>query len=236
MTIAPPPPPPPPPANLEEFLARYAPAHFRSNGVAWPAAARFATELVRAADRGEEMSLADAALSAEDLYVVDDVLDVLRERTREFPPATALLQQVLREYRSRIEIVPPRREIGDPPGFRRRPAARIKPRPSPVFAPHRKQLISPPAVVAKHLHEIAASGEAAARFLRSLAAGVTDTDTPGQDGGADTTSLDAAAREAVGALLEAGTRAMRAQGKGDFAADLSQILGAWQVWARTPQQ
>jgi hypothetical protein len=92
-----------------------------------------------------------------------------------------------------------------------------------------------PAVVARQLHELAVSAEAAARFLRALAAAVGDTNTPGQDAGADTTSLDDAARGAVGALLEAGIRAMQAGGKGGLAADLAQLLGEWQVWARSPQ-
>jgi hypothetical protein len=234
VTIAPLPPPPPPPTNLEEFLARYAPPSFRSFGVGRPAAARFAAELVRAAARGEEMSLEDAALPGGDLYAVDDVLSELVARAREFPSATSLLFQVLRDYRSRIEVIPaPPAKPGQL--LRQPPTARVKPRPGPVFAPSRKQMTLAPAVVARQLHEVAVSGEAAARFLRTLAAAVGDTSMPGQERGADTTSLDDAGREAVAALLGAAARAMRAGGKGDLAAGLAQVLGEWEVWARATQ-
>jgi hypothetical protein len=231
--------PPPPPRDLDEFLARNT-AQVRSGGLPCPVAARFAAQLVTAANRGEEMpSLADAALSGEDLYAVDDVLNELLGRARDFPGVTPLLFRVLREYRSGIEVVPRRpREPGDPPGLGPRPTARVKPRPGPVFRPGREGVAVPPAVIAAQLHELAAGGEAAASFLRELAAAVGDgSGAPGSGAGAgaDTTSLDDAGRDAVGALLEAGTRAMRARGQGDLAAGLSQVLAEWQVWARASQ-
>jgi hypothetical protein len=233
VTIAPLPPPPPPPATLPEFVERYLTA-MRVDGRRWEKAERFTAELVTAADGGTESPSPDG-LDPESLYVVGDMLSELFAQTRMFPPSHPLILRVLREWNRRVETVPPQ---APPPGqhWRPRPTARLRPRLGPVFRPSRTQMAVAPAVLARQLQDLAASGEAAARFLRELATAVSDgSGMAGEDAGADATPLGDAGREAVGALLEAGTRAMRARGKSDLAAGLSQVFGEWQVWARTPQ-
>jgi hypothetical protein len=231
VTIAPLPPPPPPPATLPEFLDRYL-TGVRIGGRRWESAERFTGQLVTAADAGAEPPDPEG-LDGESLYVVGELLAELFCQTRNWPPSHHLILRAKREWDQRTETLPPRaREPGQL--GRPLPSARLRPRPGPVFRPARTQTPLPPAVVARQLQGLAASGEAAARFLRELAAAVSDgSGLRGQDAGADTTALDTAGREAVGALLETGTRALRVRGSSELAAGMSQVLGEWQLWARS---
>jgi hypothetical protein len=217
---------PSPPADLAEFLDQYLPRHLNGRRAS-ERAARFTTQLVTAADAGTEPPPIED-LPGEDLYQVGELLSALLENNRMYVRATPLLFRLVREYRQQVEITdapPPE------PGQRWQPlTARLKPRPAPVFRPSRELMLQPPGVVARQLGEFAASAEAAARFVRSLASGVGDTGAPGEVGGADASALDAAGREAVRGLLQACANGLRAHGSAAAAADMSQIAKAWQDW------
>jgi hypothetical protein len=217
-------PPPPLPASLEEYIDRHV-RTFRMDGRPCEKAARFAGQLVTvAAEGGEPPSL--AGLSGEDLATAEDVLSELVGRAgHEYPPATPLAIAAMRAYHERIEIVPHR--LGQERG---RPVARERFRPGPVFRAEPAGKAVVPAVLAAQLLDLAARGEAAARVLRALAAGLNDG-----SGEADTTSLDPGARAAVAALIETGRQASQAAGQQAHAQALSEVAGEWQLWSRTAQ-
>jgi len=222
-------PPPPLPVTLPEYLDRYLTA-LRIGGRRWAKAERFTAQLVTAAAAGTQPPEPDG-LDGEEMYVVGEMLDELFARTRDWPPSHPLILQAKRDWDQRTETLPPQAQQ---PGqlFRPRPRARLKPRPGPLFRPPRDRMTLLPAVVARQLYDLAATGEASARFLRELASAVSDgSAVPGQDTGADTTSLNEAGREAVGALLQVAARRLQAQGKSAHSADLSQIVKAWQAYA-----
>jgi hypothetical protein len=218
--------PPPAPATLAEFLEQYTPK--RVLGRVVPAqAARFAAEWVTAADAGTEPPPMED-LDGDSLWAVGEILDVLLQHNREYSRITALLFQLIREYRKRVEIVP---GAAGGPGqlLRLPPTARLRSRLGPVFRPSRDVMVQPPAVVGHQLLELAASTEAAAQFLRSLGRAV-DTGVPGDAPGADTTALDEGGIEAVTALLSATARTLQAQGHPAAATDRQLLAKAWDAW------
>jgi hypothetical protein len=212
-----------PPRNLSEFLAVYC-----KPGPAWPGVADLVAEMVTAAAEGGEPPPLERLDSAA-LLAVGSLLDELGRHDRMFPAGIHLLQQVRRDYWRRVEIVPPpAREPGES-REPRRPTARLKPAPGPVFRLDTGTLSVPVADAADRLRRMADAGAAAAGFLRSLAAGVAAG--PGE---ADTRALDSASRAAVGALLRAGGQAQ--QGPDGDAMALPQALAAWTAWERETAQ
>jgi hypothetical protein len=210
------PPPQPVPQSLGEFLARH--VTLKAAGVtgAEVPAARYVTSLVTAAaDGAEAPSL--AGLSGSDKYAVIGLLDGLIERSREYPAATTLLVRARREYCDRVEV---RYRQGLPP------VAIAKSLPGAAFRPNPAAMTLPAGEVAKLLGEVADTGIAAAGFLRAVATGMRGGAHP------DAAGLDARTRAAVGALLEAGKQAQRAQGNYPHAQDLGLIAGEWQAQVR----
>jgi hypothetical protein len=215
---------PPPPASLAEFLGRYL-TGARVGGRRIERAERFTAALVTAAEAGGEPPSAED-LTGEELYAVGELLATLWGQARMFPPVHPLLERVRRDWSQRVEDVPAtRRDPGQPGGLRPLPTARLRPGPGPVFRLGPESLALAPDEIAARLAGCAAAGEAAAKFLRSLAEGVRRGSTE-----ADATALDTAARAAVAALLDAGQRAAPGRSDGGSLA-LPQVLAAWRDWA-----
>jgi hypothetical protein len=209
--------------NLSEFLA----VHGKVSAGQRPAArfvtaavVPFVTALVTAAAEGGHPPHLEG-MSGEDLFAAGDLLDELYARSRMYPPGIGLLQQVRREYWQRVEVVPPAVREPGAQRERRPPTARLKLAPDPVFRLDPGTMPLPADDLVGRLRRMADAAEAAARFMRSLAAGVADG-----SGEADTRALDAAGRAAVAALLRAGGEA---QGQPGTAA-LPQCLAACEAW------